>query len=197
MGELRDRRRARCRPPPVSAEPWFRRDLPRAFNAGKGTAHGWGVAMSTDTAFALGMLALVGARFPQRLRAFMLTVSVVDDLGALIVIATVYAAGLPPGLTSWRLPSESLRGSGRARSAPLPARHRVRGTGHGRVGGALEVRCRPGRIGPHNGTADVRSAGRAQRSGTRHEPVSAVSASSRRRSSPGQRSAESSSLCGH
>src|SRR5712691_706161 len=61
-------------------------------NAGKPSAHGWGVAMSTDTAFALGMLALVGRRLPERLRAFMLTVAVVDDVGALIVIATVYSA---------------------------------------------------------------------------------------------------------
>src|SRR5256885_1835197 len=46
--------------------------------------------MSTDTAFALGLLTLVGPRFPERLRAFMLTVVVVDDIVALIVIATVY-----------------------------------------------------------------------------------------------------------
>jgi Na+/H+ antiporter NhaA len=59
-------------------------------NAGNGTAGGWGTAMSTDTAFALGTLALVGPRFPSRLRSFMLTVVVVDDLAALIVIATVY-----------------------------------------------------------------------------------------------------------
>jgi Na+/H+ antiporter NhaA len=61
-----------------------------AFNAGRPSAHGWGVALSTDTAFALGLLALVGPRFPDRLRAFMLTVVVVDDLIALVVIATVY-----------------------------------------------------------------------------------------------------------
>jgi Na+/H+ antiporter NhaA/predicted DsbA family dithiol-disulfide isomerase len=60
------------------------------FNAGSSSAHGWGVAMSTDTAFALGLLALVGPRFPDRLRAFMLTVVVVDDILALVVIATVY-----------------------------------------------------------------------------------------------------------
>jgi Na+/H+ antiporter NhaA len=60
------------------------------FNAGRSSAHGWGVAMSTDTAFALGLLALVGPRFPDRLRAFMLTVVVVDDILALVVIATVY-----------------------------------------------------------------------------------------------------------
>ncbi len=61
-----------------------------AFNAGRSSAHGWGIAMSTDTAFALGMLALVGPRFPDRLRAFMLTVVVVDDIGALVVIALFY-----------------------------------------------------------------------------------------------------------
>ena len=61
-----------------------------AFNAGRSSAQGWGIAMSTDTAFALGLLALVGPRFPDRLRAFMLTVVVVDDILALVVIATVY-----------------------------------------------------------------------------------------------------------
>ena len=60
-------------------------------NAGRPSAHGWGIAMSTDTAFALGLLALVGPRFPDRLRAFMLTVVVVDDVLALGVIATVYS----------------------------------------------------------------------------------------------------------
>jgi Na+/H+ antiporter NhaA len=61
-----------------------------AFNAGRSSAHGWGIAMSTDTAFVLGLLALVGPRFPDRLRAFLLTVAVVDDVVALVVIATVY-----------------------------------------------------------------------------------------------------------
>src|SRR6476619_6337501 len=65
-----------------------------AFNAGRDSAQGWGVAMSTDTAFALGMLALVGPRFPDRLRAFMLTVVVVDDVIALLVIVLVYTEHL-------------------------------------------------------------------------------------------------------
>jgi Na+/H+ antiporter NhaA len=65
-----------------------------AFNLGRSSAHGWGIAMSTDTAFALGLLALVGPRFPDRLRAFMLTVVVVDDIVALVVIATVYTESL-------------------------------------------------------------------------------------------------------
>ena len=65
-----------------------------AVNAGHTSARGWGVAMSTDTAFALGVLALVGPRFPVQVRAFLLTVSVVDDLVALLVIATAYASGV-------------------------------------------------------------------------------------------------------
>jgi Na+/H+ antiporter NhaA len=65
-----------------------------AFNGGRSTAHGWGIAMSTDTAFALGLLALVGPRFPDRLRAFMLTVVVVDDIVAVLVIAIVYTEAL-------------------------------------------------------------------------------------------------------
>ena len=67
-----------------------------SFNAGQSTAHGWGVAMSTDTAFALGLLALVGPRFPARLRAFMLTIAVVDDIVALIVIAVFYSEDIEP-----------------------------------------------------------------------------------------------------
>ena len=68
-----------------------------AINAGHASAQGWGVAMSTDTAFALGALALVGPRFSDRLRAFMLTVSVIDDLAALVVIAIVYSGAIHLG----------------------------------------------------------------------------------------------------
>jgi Na+/H+ antiporter NhaA len=62
-----------------------------AFNAGRPSAHGWGVAMSTDTALALGLLALFGREVPDRMRVFVLTVFVVDDIGALLVIAFVYS----------------------------------------------------------------------------------------------------------
>ena len=61
-----------------------------AFNAGGPGAHGWGAAMSTDTAFALGALALLTPRVATRLRVFLLTLAVFDDLGALLVIATAY-----------------------------------------------------------------------------------------------------------
>ena len=64
-----------------------------AFNAGGSGAHGWGAAMSTDTAFALGVLALV-APHATRLRVRVLSVLVFDDLLALLVIATVYSASV-------------------------------------------------------------------------------------------------------
>jgi Na+/H+ antiporter NhaA len=94
MGELRERRRAALPVAAGTAGMLVPAAIFLAFNAGRSSAHGWGVAMSTDTAFALGMLALVGRRFPFRLRTFMLTFSVVDDLIALVVIATVYAAAI-------------------------------------------------------------------------------------------------------
>jgi Na+/H+ antiporter NhaA len=91
MGELRERRRLA----PAVAAALGGMLVPVAIylavNAGRSSADGWGVAMSTDTPFALGMLALVGPRFPIRLRAFLLTVAVVDDVIALGVIATVYS----------------------------------------------------------------------------------------------------------
>jgi Na+/H+ antiporter NhaA len=94
LGELRERRRFAL--PLVAGTGGMAGAVAiyLAFNAGRPSAHGWGVAMSTDTAFALGMLALVGPRFPDRLRAFMLTVVVVDDIVALVVIATVYSGSL-------------------------------------------------------------------------------------------------------
>ncbi len=75
---------------------------------GGGPRGSWGTAMSTDTAFALGMLALIGRRFPDSLRAFILTVAVVDDLVALVVIAvaftgSVHVVALTAGLTTFVL----------------------------------------------------------------------------------------------
>jgi Na+/H+ antiporter NhaA len=91
MGELRERRRVAL--PLVAGIGGM--VVPVAIylaaNAGRPSAHGWGVAMSTDTAFALGLLALVGRRLPDTVRAFLLTVVVVDDVVALAVIATVYS----------------------------------------------------------------------------------------------------------
>ena len=94
MGELRERRRVVL---PLTAGIVGMTLAVLLFlvvNAGEPSARGWGVAMSTDTAFALGMLALIGPRFPERLRAFLLTVVVIDDVVALVVIATVYTSQL-------------------------------------------------------------------------------------------------------
>jgi Na+/H+ antiporter NhaA len=62
-----------------------------AINAGRPTAAGWGTAMSTDTAFALGMLALVGSGFPDRVRTYLLTFAIVDDVAGIVVIAVAYS----------------------------------------------------------------------------------------------------------
>jgi Na+/H+ antiporter NhaA len=79
-----------------------------AINAGGAPRGAWGAAMSSDTAFALGMLALVGSRYPTSLRAFILTVAVVDDLVALLVIAIaftseIHAVALAVGITVFAL----------------------------------------------------------------------------------------------
>jgi Na+/H+ antiporter NhaA len=71
-----------------------------AVNAGGPGARGWGTAMSTDTAFALGVLAVVGRRVPGVVRTFILTVSVVDDLCALVVIALAYSTDVRPMMVS-------------------------------------------------------------------------------------------------
>ena len=91
LGELRDRRRLALPAAAGLGGMIVPVAIYLAINAGKSSAHGWGTAMSTDTAFALGMLALVGRRFPQSLRAFILTVAVADDLVALMVIVVAYS----------------------------------------------------------------------------------------------------------
>lgn len=67
-----------------------------AFNAAGPGVHGWGTAMSTDTALAMGLLGLVGRAVPQHMLAFLLTVFVVDDLVALVVIAVAYSGNIRP-----------------------------------------------------------------------------------------------------
>jgi Na+/H+ antiporter NhaA len=100
-----------------------------AINAGGPGAGGWGAAMSTDTALSLGALALVAPSGATRLRVFLLTLAVVDDLGALLVIAVAYSGHVSPSALaialalfavlvllrfagSWREPAAAIVGIG-------------------------------------------------------------------------------------
>jgi Na+/H+ antiporter NhaA len=91
LGELRERRRLAI--PVVAALGGMACAVAvyLAVNAGGDGTHGWGVAISTDTALALGALSLVAPRGATRLRVFLLTLVVIDDLVALVVIAVAYS----------------------------------------------------------------------------------------------------------
>lgn len=65
-----------------------------AFNLGHGTEHGWAIPSATDIAFAVAVLGLIAPRIPPALRVFLLTLAVVDDLIAIVIIAIFYSDGV-------------------------------------------------------------------------------------------------------
>lgn len=66
------------------------------FNPSGDDARAWGVVISTDTAFLVGALAIIAPKYPARLRTFLLTLAVVDDVGALLAIALFYSEHIDP-----------------------------------------------------------------------------------------------------
>ncbi len=72
-----------------------------AFNASGPGRTGWGVPMATDIAFAVGILTLLGSRVPATLRVLLLAVAIVDDIGAIVVIAIFYSAGIDVSALIW------------------------------------------------------------------------------------------------
>jgi NhaA family Na+:H+ antiporter len=96
-GELRDRRHAAL--PAIAALGGMA--VPAlvytAWVAGGPGAHAWGVPMATDIAFALGVLALLGSRVRPEAKLFLLAVAIVDDIGAIIVIALFYSSDVSVG----------------------------------------------------------------------------------------------------
>jgi NhaA family Na+:H+ antiporter len=68
-----------------------------AFNAGSPQVQGWGIPMATDIAFAVALITSLGSRVPPGARLFLLTLAIVDDLGAILVIAVFYSGGIAFG----------------------------------------------------------------------------------------------------
>ena len=98
VGELRDRRSVALPAMAALGGMIVPAAIYLAFNAGGEGASGWGIPMATDIAFALGVVALLGSRVPGSVKVLLLTLAIVDDIGAIAVIAVFYADDLDPVL---------------------------------------------------------------------------------------------------
>jgi NhaA family Na+:H+ antiporter len=96
-GELRDRKTASLPALAALGGMLVPALLYLSLNAGGVGSRGWGIPMATDIAFAIGLLALLGPRVPSGLKLFLLTLAIVDDIGAIIVIALFYSSGVSAG----------------------------------------------------------------------------------------------------
>jgi len=93
-GELSDRRKATLPALAAIGGMIVPASIFVAITLSYGGAKGWGIPMATDIAFALGVIAVFGTRLPDGLRVFMLALAVVDDIGAIIVIAIFYSTSI-------------------------------------------------------------------------------------------------------
>jgi len=98
VGELRDRRAIALPAMAALGGMVVPAVVYAAINRGGDGAAGWGIPMATDIAFALGVVALLGRRVPPPVKLLLLTLAIVDDIGAIAVIAIFYSDGLRPGL---------------------------------------------------------------------------------------------------
>ncbi len=90
VGELRDRRAVALPAMAALGGMVVPAVIFLAFNVGGDGAQGWGIPMATDIAFALGIVALLGSRVPSAVKVLLLTLAIVDDIGAIVVIAVFY-----------------------------------------------------------------------------------------------------------
>ena len=97
VGELSDPRKAALSVAAAAGGMVVPAGIYALLNAGGAGASGWGIPMATDIAFALGVLALLGRRVPLTLKVFVTAIAIVDDLGAVLVIAIFYTAKLSLG----------------------------------------------------------------------------------------------------